>query len=413
MAATTKIEWATATWNPWIGCTKVSEACRYCYAERDQAGRRKRVVWGQHGTRSRTSPAYWRQLLTWNERAECLRTFDCATGDHADCCPQSRSNRPRVFVGSLCDLFEDWDGPILAHGKDPVFLGRGGRASTGPADRMRLDDLRAELWPLICQFQNLDFLLLTKRPQNARLMIPGEWFDSWPPNCWIGTTVEDQAAANSRIPHLLELPAPVRFLSCEPLLAPLNLRQLLPARLAVLQCQQCQAFHNTLQDCSWCGADCSELSGQHAANVRDPQDAGRWTNWQPIDWIICGGESGPEARISHPAWFRELRDVALASGVPFLFKQWGEWAPCSPDQWHGLGPNALPRQLVVSPSGRDSCSGFLSKTASAQAKADGWLPMQRIGKAAAGNELDGRKWLEIPRPMDRRLVLPAGKAAAE
>lgn len=422
MAATTKIEWATATWNPWIGCTKVSEACRHCYAEREQAGRRKRVTWGAIGTRSRTTDQYWKQLETWNRQAECLQTFDCANGDHSDACPQSLASRPRVFLGSLCDLFERWDGHVHDHRGNLVWCADGkpdeSQALPGRSDHilreagyrpLRLFDLRGRLWPVLERCGNLDFLLLTKRPENIRSMVPYHWLKCWPLNVWAGTTVENQRAARERINHLTRLPAPVRFLSLEPLLEYVDLRHWLPAGRANWQCQKCGAFQREMGDCELCGADCCYLSGSHAANVRDTA-AGNicgWTNRQPLDWIICGGESGAEARPSCPWWFRDLRDTAEAAGVAYLFKQWGEWAPCPDDAWHGLGPDGRPPQLVIARSG-ETAGGFLTQELAGQRAAEGWEAMQRIGKAAAGNELDGRHWLQLPERQDRRLVLPAG-----
>jgi protein gp37 len=139
--------------------------------------------------------------------------------------------------------------------------------------RHGLDRERGRLWELVTETQWLDWLLLTKRPENVAAMMP--WKKRWPSNVWLGATVESQAWAERRMPHLLKCPAHVRFLSCEPLLGPLDL--------------------------------------------------GRWKG--RIDWIIAGGESGPGARPMHPAWARGLRDFCESRGIPFHFKQWGHWAP--------------------------------------------------------------------------------------
>jgi len=238
MADNTEISWADATFNPWVGCTKVSPACDHCYAE-GWAKRSGLVEWGNH-PRRRTSAANWRQPLKWNREAE-------ATGV-----------RKRVFCASLADVFDN----------------------QVPAE------WRADLWRLIDETPNLDWLLLTKRPQNAAKMIEASrravlsaGVDSrhvmWPwPNVWVGTTVENQEEADRRIPHLLAVPAARRFLSCEPLLGPIDL---------------------------------------------GPRPT--------LDWVIAGGESGPGARPAHPTWFRSLRDQCQTAGVAFHFKQWGEHAP--------------------------------------------------------------------------------------
>lgn len=139
--------------------------------------------------------------------------------------------------------------------------------------RVELEPWRERLWELIAQAHWLDWLLLTKRPENVSAMAP--WGQDWPPNVWLGTTVENQEYANRRTPVLSEIPARVRFLSCKPLLGPLDLRKWLDA----------------------------------------------------IHWIIVGGESGRAARPAEKNWVEAVRDQAVAARVAFHFKQWGEWAP--------------------------------------------------------------------------------------
>jgi protein gp37 len=249
MASNSKIEWCDHTFNPWTGCTKISPACANCYAE-SWAKRSGLVEWGPGKPRRHTSAANWRQVHKWNRDAE-------ATG-----------RRPKVFCASLADWLDD-EVPI---------------------------EWLVELLELIRRTPHLDWLLLSKRPRNffprlgAALAHIGSdsstasWLESWiigdhlPDNVWIGVTVEDQEQADLRVPMLRRLPARIRFLSCEPLLSPLDLRDGL---------------------------------GLMAA----PGD---------IDWIIAGGESGPHARPLHPGWLRHLRDQAIEARVPFLFKQWGE-----------------------------------------------------------------------------------------
>lgn len=183
MAANSKIEWTDHTVNFWIGCTKVSPACDHCYAERDWAmtGRHKRVEWGPHGARSPTK-----------DPMAQLRSIAAGAA--------RRGRRERVFVNSLSDWADN-------------------HKSIAPAWRAQIFEA-ARLYP------GLDFLLLTKRPQNIAGFLPGDWGAGYP-NVWIGTTVENQEEAERRIPHLLATPAKVRFVSAEPLLSRVDFLHLL------------------------------------------------------------------------------------------------------------------------------------------------------------------------------------------
>lgn len=173
--------------------------------------------------------------------------------------------RPRVFSGSMCDVFEK---------------------------RVDLDAPRQRLWHLIESTPHLDWLLLTKRPQFIKKMVP--WGSTWPPNIWIGVTAENQHYADKRLPHLLSVPAVVRFLSCEPLLGPIDL---------------------------------SPHLGQGPAK---------------INWVISGGESMAGARPTALEWARDLRDQCVAAAVAFFWKQWGAWKPT--DESSVTSPK---RRLVV------------------------------------------------------------------
>ena len=283
MAANSKIEWCDHTFNPVVGCTKLSAACDNCYAESWAKRTGQSGLWS--GERRRTSATNWRQPIRWNRLAEESNT------------------RPKVFCASLADVFDNqWD-----------------------------TLWRSDLWTLIGLTPHLDWLLLTKRPQNIAKMLPSTWGAGWP-NVWFGTTVENQEEADRRIPHLLSVPARLHFLSCEPLLGHVHL---------------------------------------------PPQDA----YWQPIDWVICGGESGPNARPMHPNWGRSLRDQCVAVGVPFFMKQWGEYHPAdqvqNAEQIKIAGDVATPLQ-----DGRAVDLG------------DQWT--WKIGKKAAGALLDGREWRQFP-----------------
>lgn len=283
MGMGTKIEWTSyrkpdgtvvpgATFNPWRGCTKVSAGCTNCYAE-TMSGRNPGTlgVWGRHGTRVIAAESYWRQPLRWNREAE------------------QAGERRRVFCASLSDVFE---GP-----------------ETMPASEWpKVEAARARLFGLIWDTPWLDWLLLTKRPQHVQSLIPQEWRDRLPHNVWLGTSVEHQAAADERIPHLLNVPAAVRFLSCEPLLGPVDLSEWVTAGGEPL---------DWTPDGDAPPGDYNPLLRQWETR---PNNGG-------LHWIIVGGESGPNARPMHPAWARSLRDQCQAAGVAFFFKQWGAWHP--------------------------------------------------------------------------------------
>ncbi len=212
-----------------------------------------------------------------------------------------------------------------------------------------MNDVRKRLFELIDQTPNLDWLMLTKRPENIWKMWPRKR-DAHPSrqhmqgehcyrdNVWIGTTAENQEQANKRIPELLKCRdlSPVLFLSCEPLLGPIDLRSAL-----------------------W-------LEDQYFGlrNVYPHQK-------RPIDWVIVGGESGNEARPMHPQWARQLRDQCQAAGVAMHFKQWGEFGPAE---------TALPKQI-------ENAVYHVCERGER---------VFRVGKKAAGRLLDGREWNELP-----------------
>ena len=174
MGDTTKIEWTDHTFSPWLGCTRVSEGCRFCYAE-TLTTRYKWAKWGPGETRKRTSVANWKKPLTWNRKAE------------------KAGVRRRVFCASLCDVF-DHEAPPGA---------------------------RSDLWDLIRQCPSLDWQLLTKRPENIERFLPDDWGNGWL-NVWLGVTAEDQAAYDLRWPILSDIPTELRFISYEPAIGPLT-----------------------------------------------------------------------------------------------------------------------------------------------------------------------------------------------
>lgn len=258
MAQNSRIEWTDHTLNLWHGCVNISPACDHCYAEtqsmhwlpsnwlvlgegRDEPRRTERGdperpnIWGPDAARifPPTTSNMMTEPFRWNRNAE------------------KQGCRERVFVMSMGDLFE----------------------------KHRLDEVNAMMdqrrrWffeKVVPQCTGLDFLALTKRPHAIRSMVPPAWLASWPGNVWVGATVEDQQRAVQRLPHVVALPAPVRFISAEPLLGPLDLAP--------------------------------------------------WI--KELDWVIGGGESGTRARETQITWVRSLRDQCVEAGVPFFFKQWG------------------------------------------------------------------------------------------
>jgi protein gp37 len=263
MAEQTAIEWTDHTFNPWWGCQRVSPGCQHCYAEA-LARRWGLALWGPaHATPRRTfGDAYWAQPLRWEARAARAGV------------------RRKVFCASMADVFE----------AIPDLAGE-----------------RARLWRLIEQTPHLDWLLLTKRPENIATLVPAAWLDRPLPNVWYGTSVESQEYAAQRIPHLLAVPAVVRFLSCEPLLGPVDLTTI-PMRLGHRHEPGCV---NALTGEWW------PAMGDAAAEA-----TGRAIDHPSIGWVIAGGESGPGYREVRPEWARALRDQCRAAGVAFFWKQW-------------------------------------------------------------------------------------------
>lgn len=317
-----KIEWTHHTYNPWWGCVKVSPGCEHCYAE-SFSKRTGHNIWGPAKTTTRRvfGDKHWNEPLKWDSAAK-------AAGE-----------RHRVFCASMADVFEE---------------------------HPQVENERARLINVILNTPNLQWLLLTKRPENVMSMLelalctlddagfndlgtPEEWLARMGDRVWIGTSVEDQDRADERIPELIKIPAAIRFLSCEPLLGPLDLS-------------------GRTMETVW-------VDQEYADDDYLLQEVVDEDGW-PIHWVIVGGESGHHSRVMHPDWARSLRDQCQAAGVAFHFKQWGEYIArlqLSKTQWEEL-PDA----------------------AYANAKPIDGDQVYRVGKHFAGRLLDGREWNEYP-----------------
>ena len=345
MAENSTIEWTDHTVNFWWGCAKVSPACAHCYAE---ALDKRYLGWPRKQDEPRVNTLHWgtdasRLLRVEAARREALRYERQAVKE---------GRRFRVFTNSMADFFED---------------------------RRDLDGARLEALEVIRQTPHLDWLILTKRPEKIRELLQraydctgdpelyrwlGEWINGNPPaNVWLGTTVEDQERADQRIPHLLKVPAAVRFLSCEPLLGPLALRPV-------------DDFSDNGHGRRWLGGpSCNAASSPG------------------IDWVICGGESGPHARPMHPDWARGLRDQCAAAGVPFLFKQWGEWAPFVNEAHYTHGGAERHAHTWIERDGTQGSCWIVDDDGSwsnwTGEPTEDAAVMGRHGKKAAGRLLDG------------------------
>lgn len=411
MAAATHIEWTNRpqpdgsvvegkTFNPWMGCTKVSEACKNCYAERD-ATRRGVVTWGPNGTRVITGRKYWEDAERWASRA------------------YREGNRPLVFCASWADVAEEWDGPMQDSKGRVLFVHTtladqrsidwravdvGARPGAPPPSGWKgfcpvghrpltMHDVRRELWKLVARTANgLDWLFLTKRPAAMLRWWPefqqvwseeiGRVIEERPkasvqrpnggaqfkaardfretncmiPNVWVGATVEHQRHVAFRLSALCSIPAPRRFVSCEPLAGPVVLQGDCPSPFP----PHPMTVYNYLS-----------APPIYRAGVQiDGENLG-------VHWVITGGESGDGAGANDPAWYRSLRDQCRLSGTPFFFKQWGEFAPAAqvdPDVVVSASAAPLSLPMVEYPEG----------------------PAVRFGRRKTGRALDGSTHSEIP-----------------
>ena len=343
MSSNTKIEWCDHTFNPWEGCQKVGPGCDHCYAETRNArfAGGTAINWGPGAPRRRTSASNWQLPKRWNAQADAFMA--------------QHGRRQRVFCASLADVFDN------------------------AVDREWRDDLAT----LILSTPNLEWLLLTKRIGNAGPMLGEMFLDGPPDNIRVGTTICNQPEADHNVPKLLALGLP-NFLSVEPLLGPVDLDP--------VACLACPNSHDIVMDPETGAHECCRACDFTGVSAE-----------LGIDWVIVGGESGPGARPMHPDWARSLRDQCQAAGVPFLFKQWGNWRAAA---WFD-GPDAeadseddfvdLDRteHLFIAKDGRtwDTLGGRFMYP---PLPLGHWCLMVNEGKKAAGRLLDGRTHDEFP-----------------
>lgn len=301
LAGGTLISWAHYTFNPWRGCVKVSPACRMCYAERDTA-RWGGSFWGKNAER-RITKSTWGNPRKWNRDAE------------------DAGEQRRVFAASLADVFEDRDDLV---------------------------DARNRMFDLVEETPWLIWMLLTKRPESIA-KLAARYASGWPPNVWLGCSAETQRFADERIPHLVQHPVPVRFVSTEPTLGALDLTRWLPS----------------------------------------------------VNWVISGGESGHQKgiRASHPTWYRGLRDQCQTAGVAYHHKQNGMWVATDqfamPDRYAGQDWAANPqRHTMLAVTGERKPVGEWDGSEDLEL---GWTHMVRVhNKNDSGRLLDGKVWSEFP-----------------
>jgi len=351
----TKIEWTEQTWNPVVGCSLASPGCTNCYAMKMAArldsmdaaafvsgGRRPRMQQYSGVTKFVNKKAVWTGKVA-------------IVDDHALMAPMRRKKPTMYFVNSMGDLFheavpDEWIDSVfavMALCPQHTF-----QVLTKRAARMR-DYFKGQMYERVgARMGEIG------GPEREGWYAPAcdgkrGWLEVCAPlpNVWLGVSVENQARANERIPDLLATLAAVRFVSCEPMLGELDLGE-------------------------WLGVERITLSiGRHWTEC-----TGRVAK---LDQVICGGESGSGARPMHPDWARSLRDQCTASGVPFFFKQWGEWA-----EW--------PDSEFISEIAE--CEEIAGRYEYFQRhSADAPVHMRRVGKKAAGRLLDGCTWDEMPK----------------
>lgn len=334
-----KIEWTEQTWNPIGGCTKVSPGCANCYAvsfahrhaNNPTVGDKYKGLTVKH---SNGKVDWSGKIHLYPERLEI---------------PLRRKKPTMYFVNSMSDLFHE-DVPFEFI--DKVFavmaicIEHTFQVLTKRPKRMAEYFSQSGLNERLEEVADV-LLVKTGGLHDALNNVPL-------PNVWLGVSVENQAAADERIPLLLQTPAAIRFLSCEPLLGPVDLRP------------------------SW-------------MNPTRQND-------NPVSWVICGGESSPNARPMHPDWARGLRDQCKAANIPFYFKQWGEWGVNEIKACAFLSKNRSSQlNVVVSETKSEKPIAYYAYPSKGNDEIGAIETMSRLGKHRAGRTLDGQTHDEYPK----------------
>lgn len=337
MAENSKISWCDTTWNPLAGCTRASAGCDHCYAAvmslRLEAMAKADIAIGKNLGRKE------KYLGVATKNKVGVPVFNGKINlDYETLDEPKRWKRPRkVFVNSMSDLFH----------KDVPF------------------SFVARVFAVMQITAQHTYQVLTKRPKRM-LFFQREYYpNGFPANVWVGTSVEDQETADLRIPHLLKVEAVVRFLSMEPLLGKVLLDD---GQNSWLTCDGRNRKANEGECC-----ESYAMMGEC---------------FHGIDWVIVGGESGPNARPMHPDWARSIRDQCVAGGVPFHFKQWGEWLPSA---WSSEPTGQ--RELCLNSKG-DFVYAQVGHAVGLRMPDD--VLVRKVGKHNAGRLLDGREWNQFP-----------------
>lgn len=406
MADHTHIEWTDATWNPITGCSVVSAGCKHCYAMKLAGARLQHhpsragltvetkagPVWNGQ---VRLNEAWLDQPLRWRRPR---RIFVCAHGDlFHESVPDEWIDQ--VFAVMMLAPWHTFQ--VLTKRPERALEYLTAKWQPAPAQTVAVPgftrfkipaetegDTRRDYIVDAC-YAVAELAGLDQRKGFWRADDTAEHSHSaWPlPNVWLGVSVEDQAAADERIPLLLQTPAAVRWVSAEPLLGPVDLTDIDGGAWRELPAEEW--IEGMDDDDNPPAMRIDALAGQRLHRFGDYSE-----RCSRIDWVVAGGESGTGARPMHPDWARSLRDQCAAAGVPFLFKQWGAWAP----DWDGAmtcaSCGARKYESARTRNGQDEC---------AHCGESDWLDAERpldelrmVGKKAAGRLLDGVLHDEYP-----------------
>ncbi len=421
MSGPTNIQWTQHSWNPIVGCSIVSPGCTNCYAMK-MAARLEAMAGTCLIEADDARQSYYDTVKKVNGRSVWTGKIARAP-DHVLLAPLHRKKPTTYFVNSMGDLFhekcpDEWIDDVLAVAAlcpQHTF-----QILTKRADRMRAylshkagdgrQDVRNQLaWVAVPRVMNLWCHGWTGEeiygPHRSRAIAA---FTQWPlPNVWLGVSTERQQEADERIPHLLQTPAAVRFISAEPLLGPIDLTEIDGGADRSIPRQ-----HWTTVDTH----DSPPAIRIDALEGYRHQRFGHYSEQCPaLDWVIVGGESGPNARPMHPDWARSLRDQCASAGIPMFFKQWGVAEPviAAEDGFSGYGDDpAMLREAwrsctVVWPDGRTERPGatldYWNKDFDTNDDADAValtrcaIVMHRVGKKSAGRLLDGIEHNAMPK----------------